>query len=605
MNSSEAIRVEQARLIHRNIPTAVIGGFIVASLTAAIFSTVTPARNVLFWLLAAALLSAYRMAGWFRFRNALTLHATAQRWLRETMIGAALSGILWGVGSFVIAPPNQVDFQLLFVWAVVMMSVAAMFSFSAYYPCFLAFLLPWIVPVMIDTAMNNTPLHWGIAVGVLMFALVAARFMWTFNQVFIESLTLRYENVDLVARLTQQKEAAEAANLAKSRFLAVASHDLRQPMHALNLYVGSLAGLDLSERASKLLGNVRQCGEAMDNMFRALLDVSRLDAGAVQPETRAFSMNPLLDRVRMEFEPQAKNKGLELRIAGCSATIHSDPALIERILRNLVANAVHHTEHGKVLVGCRRRKGRLRVAVYDTGPGIARELHATVFEEFYQVGNRERDRSKGLGLGLAIVERLAKLLAIPVTLVSEPGRGAMFAVDLPRVRNVDVAAVTRVAGTNANTNRVRDDLAGTMVVVVDDEAPILNATRTLLEMWGCSVVTAASGDAALKQLGSSSRVPDILVCDYRLRGNEDGIGVIDALRAEFNADIPAVLITGDTGPERIREIEASGLAVLHKPLQEHELRACLCALAAAGAATGLQDGQAPGHQNGLRAVGHI
>lgn len=601
MNSAESIRIEQARLIHRNIPTAVIGGFIVASLTAGIFSLVAPTGNVVAWLFAALLLSLYRMMTWWKYRRALATLVSAQGWLRDAIIGAALSGVLWGTGSFFLSPSENFSFQILYVWAVVMMSVAAMFSFSAFYPCFLAFLLPWVLPVMVELGMHNTPVHWGVAIGILLFAAVAARFVWTFNQVFLDSLKLRFENVDLVAQLTVQKEAAEAAGLAKSRFLAVASHDLRQPMHALNLYVGSLAGLDLSDRARKLLGNVRQCGEAMDKMFRALLDVSRLDAGIVQAETRAFSMQSMLDRVRMEFEPQARDKGLELRVVGCSASVHSDPAMVERMLRNLVLNAVLHTDSGKVLVGCRRRKGRLHIKVYDTGPGIPRELHGKVFEEFFQIGNPERDRTKGLGLGLAIVSRLARLLSVNVTLESEPGKGAMFAFELPRVRQDDVPIHMR---TDPGM-RARNNLEGMMVVVIDDEAPILDAMRELLEMWGCRVVTATSGDEALKKLGSSTRVPDILVCDYRLRGDEDGIGVVGALRAEFNDDIPAVLITGDTGPERIREIQASGLKVLHKPLQENELRSVLSRLARPVPASTLQDAEPARDENGLRAIGHV
>jgi CheY-like chemotaxis protein/anti-sigma regulatory factor (Ser/Thr protein kinase) len=360
----------------------------------------------------------------------------------------------------------------------------------------------------------------------------------------------------------------------------------------------------MSERARALLANVNQCGEAMDNMFRALLDVSRLDAGTVQPDTRAFRTASLLERIRMEFTPQARNKGLELRIVDCSATVHSDPALIERILRNLVANAVSHTERGKVLVGCRRMKDRLRIAVYDTGPGIAPDQHGAVFEEFYQIGNPERDRSKGLGLGLAIVARLAKLLSTPLALVSEPGKGSMFAVDLARVRREDGAQTAA----KAVTNTWRNDLAGSLIVVVDDEATILDATRTLLEMWGCTVITAASGTEALERVGSSPRVPDVLMCDYRLRGHEDGISVVEALRAEFNEDIPAVLITGDTGPERMREIEASGLLVLHKPISEDLLRASLSQLAAAashGTESGERQAKAAGNQDRLGAVGHV
>jgi len=601
MDIRQAIRIEQARLIHRNIPTAVIGGFVVAGLTAAVFSQVMPLDGIAAWLVAAALLSVYRFAAWWKYRARLQTYEAAQRWLREAMIGAAISGVLWGAGFFVVAPADLVDYQLLFVWAVVMMSVAAMFSFSAYYPCFLAFLIPWTVPGVIGMAKHMTVLHWGIALGIPIFATVAARFMFTFSQVFIETLKLRYENVELVDQLTQQKEAAEAANLAKSRFLAVASHDLRQPMHALNLYVGSISALDLSERARALLGNVRQCGEAMDKMFRALLDVSRLDAGTVLAETRAFYIASLLERLRVEFEPQARAKGLQLRVVSCSATVHSDPSLVERILRNLVANAITHTHQGKVLIGCRRMKGRLRVAVYDSGPGIPVEHQAAVFEEFYQVGNPERDRSKGLGLGLAICARLAKLLATPITLQSLPGKGAMFAVDLPRVRKVDGEQVVA----HAMPNTWRNDLSGTFIVVVDDEATILDATRVLLETWGCMVVTATSGAEAIERLGTSTRVPDVLVCDYRLRKHEDGIAVIDTLRAEFNEEIPAVLVTGDTGPERIREIEASGLLVLHKPLREEQLRAALSRLAARSPHSGERQSEAARNQNRLGAVGNV
>jgi two-component system, sensor histidine kinase len=604
MQTSEAIRIDQARLIHRNIPTAVIGGLIVAGLTAAVFARVAPASHIAAWLAAAALLSAWRMFGWWKFRSANFSHSVAQRWLKQVMLGAALSGAMWGAGSFLLSPADQFDYQLLFVWAVVMMSVAAMFSFTAYFPCFLAFVIPWVVPVMVDMALRNSALHWGVAAGVLMFALVAMRFMWTLNEVFLKSLKLGYENLDLVDKLTQQKESAEAANLAKSRFLAVASHDLRQPMHALNLYVGSLWGLDLSDRARAVLANVRQCGEAMDKMFRALLDISRLDAGTVQADARVFRIATLLEDIRMEFEPQARNKGLDLRVVPCSACVDGDPELIERIVRNLLANAVNHTQRGKVLVGCRRKKGLLRLAVYDTGPGIAAAEQSAVFQEFYQVGNPERDRSKGLGLGLAIASRLARLLSMRVTLVSQAGRGSMFAIDLPLAAAQDIPAVS----IKPTMHGARGDLAGALVLVVDDEAAILDAMRMLLESWGCTVITAATGAQALERVINLSRAPDVLVCDYRLPAHESGITVIETLRAEFNEDIPAMLLTGDTGPEHIREIEASGLLALHKPLQEDELRRHLSRLMGADQRqfdSAQRQPEATGGQNSLGAVGHI
>ena len=239
-------------------------------------------------------------------------------------------------------------------------------------------------------------------------------------------------------RRRRRGETAESANIAKSRFLAAASHDLRQPIHALNLYLGAFSQMQVADSTGLVLGKVRQCALIMDNMFRTLLDVSKLDAGAVNPQITIFALAPLFSRMRLEFEPQARAKGLELRVHRCSGFAKSDPALVERILRNLISNAIRYTDQGRVVVGCRRHHGSLRVSVYDTGIGIAPHEQSLVFEAFYQVGNRARDRSKGLGLGLAIVERLARLLQTPLTLRSRPGHGSLFAFDLQRAEPVEL-----------------------------------------------------------------------------------------------------------------------------------------------------------------------
>jgi CheY-like chemotaxis protein/anti-sigma regulatory factor (Ser/Thr protein kinase) len=251
--------------------------------------------------------------------------------------------------------------------------------------------------------------------------------------------------------------------------------------------------------------------------------------------------------------------------------VRADPAFLERALRNLTTNAVRYTQRGRILIGCRRKQGTLRIAVHDTGPGIAPEEQRLVFEEFYQVGNRERDRSQGLGLGLAIVERLMKLMQAKVELVSQPGRGATFTVAVPLAGRAESGHMTP----EPRLTLARTSFAGSLVAVIDDEEMILNAMRGLLEQWECTVVTAVSGSKAMEQLSASPRAPDAIVCDYRLGSGENGLAVIDALRSEFNEDIPALLVTGDTGPERLREIEASGLSVLHKPLQEQTLREAL------------------------------
>ena len=379
----------------------------------------------------------------------------------------------------------------------------------------------------------------------------------------------------LEEKVDERTHELDLANQAKSRFLAAASHDLRQPMHALNLYLGALAGHDLPQAARPVLANVRHCAQTMDEMFRALLDISRLDASVVQASSEVFPITALLDRIRMEFEPQAQAKGLQLRVVPSAALVRSDPALLGRILSNLVSNAVRYTVRGKILVGCRRVQDRLRLAVHDTGPGIARSQQRVVFEEFYQVDNPARDRAQGLGLGLAIVKRLAHLLDLRLALQSEPGRGSCFAIHIPVVTEGGAAR-----GETPARQAAGSDLRGALIVVVDDEQPILDAMQMLLEQWGCVVIAATSREQALARACAGDRVPDAIACDYRLRAETDGIDVITALRGEFNLDIPAVLITGDTAPQQIRQIEASGLRVLHKPLQEHELRQALSELLA-------------------------
>jgi signal transduction histidine kinase/CheY-like chemotaxis protein len=577
MNVRDAVLVEQARHIHGNVAAGAGGAFLIACLNAAAFWGAVDARYLMTWLAAGLVVALYRLAAWRAFRRRELTPPVARAWLRHAVIGAALNGTVWGSGALFMFPPGQFGLQLLYVFAVMMLSVSALFSFSVHLPTFFSFFLPSALPATLGLIAQGTAVHVYIAAGIVVFGTVVRRFVRQFNEVFLRAQALRFENEALVGQLTEKVQAVKLAAEAKSRFLAAASHDLRQPMHALNLYLGGLAGLELPAAARATLGNASQCAATMEEMFRALLDISRLDAGAVQPEPRDMPLAPLLERIRLELEPQARAKGVELRVRACQATVRADPAFVERIVRNLMSNAVRYTARGGILVGCRRREGSLRVAVYDTGPGIAAAEQRLVFEEFYQSGNPERDRAKGMGLGLAIVERLAKLMQARVMLASRPGRGSMFAVDLP------LAAVASQPRAPLHA-AAAGSFAGSLVVVVDDEQAIRDATRDLLEQWRCAVVTAVSARDAVEKLGASPRAPDAIVCDYRLRGGENGLQVVEALRAEFNTDIPALLVTGDTGPERLREIEGSGVRVLHKPLQAHALRAALGGLLSASTA---------------------
>jgi signal transduction histidine kinase/CheY-like chemotaxis protein len=358
----------------------------------------------------------------------------------------------------------------------------------------------------------------------------------------------------------------ETANLAKSRFLAAASHDLRQPLHALGLFVAQLRGRVKAGERARIVERIDASVAAMNELFNELLDIAKLDAGVLAPNRTEFPIAHLLERIETNFAGPARDKALRLRVRSSAAWICSDPILLERILLNLVSNAVRYTSRGGVLVGCRRRDGMLRIEVFDTGPGIPADQQLEVFGEFYQLAGFERDRRGGLGLGLAIVDRLCRLLDHPIELTSMVGRGSRFAVSVP-------AAAARPRIVAPVPSIVPDVLSGKLIVVVDDDVLVLEGMGGLLRAWGCNVVAASSEGAAA--VGLARRRPDLIICDYRLANGVTGFDVIARLRRSCGAAVPAFLVSGDTAPERLREAGVSGFHLLHKPVQPAALRAML------------------------------
>ena len=373
---------------------------------------------------------------------------------------------------------------------------------------------------------------------------------------------------DELGRLYRQ---LESANLAKSRFLAAASHDLRQPLHALNLFVSELRTKTDQAEKNLVIARIDAAVAAMNDLFNELLDMSRLDAGVLVPSISEFPIDQLLKRIEMTFTGAAREKGLRLRVVSNAAWIRSDFILVERILLNLVSNAVRYTKAGGIVVGCRRRReDMLRVEVWDSGIGIPEDQQRNIFAEFHQLSTAEQDRRGGLGLGLAIVERLCRLLDYPIELTSTPGRGSRFVISVPLtapVKSHEQPAQARI-----------DQAMGKSVVVIDDDALVLDGMRGVLKGWGCDVVTATSGDAALAALSKGERPPDIIISDYRLKDGKTGFDVIERIRRAFGTPIPAFLISGDTAPERMREARASGYYLLHKPVLPITLRAVVSQL---------------------------
>jgi signal transduction histidine kinase/CheY-like chemotaxis protein len=494
-------------------------------------------------------------------------------------------GILIGWLPVGLPVGGRLDAQLLALLVTVAIAAGSIPVFSPYLLAFVFFFLPTTLPYATTSFFSVDPMVHRLGPALMLLCVGGMGGLGIrANRSFEQLVSLRIRAEEMAADLQREKEIAERANLAKSNFLAAASHDLRQPVHALGLFVGALRGVAMAPAGRRLIEQIEASINAMDSLFTALLDISRLDAGVVAVQRRSFAIQPTVDRVCRDYLDEAKAKGVSLVCKDCAAIVETDPVLVERILRNLVSNAVRYTDRGRIVVGCRRRGAAISVQVWDTGIGIPRDQQVRVFQEYYQLGNPERDRAQGLGLGLAIVRRLTDLLGCELKLRSEPGKGSCFEVVIPLAK--EPASAEEPSSVDP-----RGAPAGRLIVVIDDESAIREAMSSLLASWGHRVIAVGSGDEAIERLSTWSGRPDLLVCDYRLRGEENGVGVIERLRSEYNESIPAMLITGDTAPSRLAEAAASGFLLLHKPVPNSKLRAAIVNLIASADEGGAADAE--------------
>ncbi len=566
---AERIQAEQIRTLYRTaavaLNIALVGALVLCGVLLYIDAQ-TP-RVVGLWLAFVCADFALRQGSSLVFLRLQPPGAQWRAWARWYTFATLCGGVVWGAGAVWLMTPDTTQ-QLIVMLFISATASGAVPAFGSWLPAVWAYVVPAMLPFMLWSATRGDPLHLALTLMGLVFTSAFLLLGWRFNANLVAALRLRFENIDLLEDVRRQKALAEQANVAKSRFLAAASHDLRQPVHALGMFVSALRARQMDAEAQRLVEQLDGSVEALDSLFVALLDISRLDAGIVQPHVADFAIQPMLQRVCADHAAEARDKGLRLVLHPTRVNVRSDPVLVERIVRNIVGNAVRYTDRGRVVVGCRRVGGRLSLQVWDTGPGIPPDKQQRVFEEFYQLDNPERDRAKGLGLGLAIVQRLAALLDAPLALDSTPGKGSVFKLrlalsegaPLPAARSAEPLPVAQRGG---------------LILVVDDEPAIQEAMRSLLGGWGHQVIAAGSCEQMLQRVAACESRPDLIICDYRLRGEESGIAVIQRLQQEFNHDIPAMLVTGDTGPDRLQEAQASGLLLLHKPVSRGKLRAAI------------------------------
>jgi signal transduction histidine kinase/CheY-like chemotaxis protein len=575
------VRLQQVRLLYSQLPTSTGGTMVGALLLAVVMWDIAPTNAIAGWFACMAANQGWRYWLYLRWRRTGIELADIDRAANYWALGSLLSGCLWGLATLLFFIPDSPVYQAFLFVLIFAVTSAAVLLIGVHLPSFYVFVLPALVPIVVRNVIEGEPAHLTLAFIVAVATIALLTFGRNYNRVLVASLRNRFENEALARKLATQnieleraKEAAERArndaeiaNRSKTQFFAAAGHDLRQPLHAMGLFAAALTEKARDPEVLHVVNSINASVDALEGLFNELLDISKIDSGVLKANPTHFELGAMLDRLRMDFEPEAFERGLRLRIVPTTAYLFSDPVLVERILRNLVSNAIRYTKAGGVLVGTRRRGKEVSLEVWDTGIGIPSEQQDRVFEEFYQLANPERNSKKGLGLGLSIVKRLVNLLSAQIDLRSVPGRGSVFKVRLPLgVRPaVDLARKKKAA-------TAPGDLSGRVIVVVEDEAAVLEGMRVLLEGWGAEVVAGASIRETMAEVEPLARAPDLIVADYGLREGNVGTQAIAALRERFKAQIPAIIVSGSTTPAHVDEAKAMDAHLLLKPVMPAKLR---------------------------------
>lgn len=475
------------------------------------------------------------------------------------------SGALWGVAA---APlfslsTNYESVLLLLVYATLVSGTLV--SLSSILPVFISYATLVITPLGIYLLSQDMPVLNTLGAGLFVFLLAHILMSLNVERAIVDMISLRDKNEILILELLEKNQLAERANSDKSEFLAAISHDLRQPLHAMGLYLNGLCPY-VNKQGKEVLNKAQESAVSLRNMFNGLLDLSRLDSDAFEPDIKVIRLASLLPKIAEDFANQADEKGLVLETEILEIGVCSDPNLLERLIRNLMANAVQYSEVGRIVLRTTLDGDKVTITVQDEGRGIPENELDNIFSEYHQLKYGERDRNRGVGLGLAIVLRICTILSIPIDVESQLGQGSSFSIKLPMVKLSVVE--------HKEQKQSPWDLQDQFVVVIDDEQDILEGTGQLLAAWGCEVITADSGQKAITQLAEQASMPAVLVVDYRLK-EETGVEVIAKIRAEYKHNIPAMIITGDTIVDLSIEARDYDLLILHKPVSPAELRTAI------------------------------
>lgn len=537
-------------------------------------------RFGLIWSLATggSLFSRLGISLWFK--NARLSDEEAVRAASLSVWNGVYAGAAWGSASWLLLPARGLTQEGFLLVVMSMVMIAGVGGQAVHRAVVIAFSASLTVVFSTGLLRFGDSLHVPLALGYFPFCAVLVMYARNQEAAVTTAIELSLQNEELLALRTQQehvarqaqaeaevaREQAERADRAKTTFIAAASHDLRQPMHALVQYVGHLrrVGHDPAAQAATL-SKIDDSVAAMEDLLNAVLDFSKISMGAVKPRIEAVDVERLLTSVDTQIRPLAEAKGLIFSVKSDRGFVLSDEVLLERIVRNVAQNAVRYTEIGSVAIRAVRRGSIVRILVSDSGIGIPTPEKSRIFEEYYQVDNQARDRRKGLGLGLAIVRQLAELLDVRIRLKSVAGRGSTFALD---VRSADAPPAAAAPSSPTSIDYVK----GAFAVLIDDDPMARDGITTTLKDFGCRVLSVASGVEALHALTDAEFTPQVIIADYRLEGGETGLDAIAMVVENQKAlcgemfRLPALLISGDTSPQELARVAGAGYRMLHKPV---------------------------------------
>jgi signal transduction histidine kinase/CheY-like chemotaxis protein len=565
------ILTEQVESLLVTSQSVFYAGFLLAVAFAALFYWKTKQPGILVWL---ALLNIWQIIRMQASRK-YTKTPREQRQPAQAAIGYcygnAVTSIFWGLVPWLFFPHGDITLTSIMVLVLMGIVSGGLGSVSPYRLAVFCLVLPVLTGLSTALLWQGDVVHIFLGLCALAYMALNLQLGLEQNRLINEALRARYENEALAHRLAEQVKIVERASLEKTRFFASASHDLRQPLHSLGLF-GSTILSKLKDTPDEVLAsNLMQCVDALEASFSSMLDVSKLDAGVVQVNTQEISLGDLFRKLQTSFGRQAESQGLSLRFKPGNKWVLTDSALLERLLGNLIHNSLKFTQLGGVVVLARTRGGHISIEVWDTGSGMDTYELPRIFDEFYQLGNRERDRSMGLGMGLAIVRRLSNLMTIPLEVKSSPKIGTVFKLLLPSVLPPKEFTHIPLRYTNSATLNA---LAGLRILVVDDEQNVRVSTAASLSLYGMHVEVADGIHSACEiaeKMEKEGHSLDAVISDFRLRNNEDGIALVKEVRALLGRKLPALLVTGDTAPERVRQAQQSGLRALYKPVKIHDL----------------------------------